>query len=238
MGPRAGSLGAFLLSLPVSAILLMAVFGVPRFAPGDGNAESGGWQDAREFLSEMTGQSRAKGDSDSDHPLAGGDHPFGDDDRDRSSDEDAEPWPGSGTRDRSSPFAANTPRDSDEESSETRDWPFPGRRGASERVTEGGGTRSDRTADDRGGVSRDRVENNDSLTWREARLWLADRGINDFHLEPGTTGETFVFACVLSLPDDPRVLHRFEAEDAEPLTAVGQVLGQVDLWLQTRYAAQ
>ena len=47
-----GSIGAFLMSLPVSAMLLMAVFGVPKFAPGTGGES--GWQNAKQFFTSLT----------------------------------------------------------------------------------------------------------------------------------------------------------------------------------------
>ncbi|MEZ6066863.1 MAG: hypothetical protein R3B90_14425 [Planctomycetaceae bacterium] len=73
MGGRAGGLGAFLLSLPVSAILLMAVFGIPKFAPGVGNESQ--WENARQFFTGMTEDEPA--DEESTHPSLQDGEPFG-----------------------------------------------------------------------------------------------------------------------------------------------------------------
>jgi hypothetical protein len=75
------------------------------------------------------------------------------------------------------------------------------------------------------------------LTWRQASLRLAELGIKNYHLERGSTEGAFLFVCVFTPPDAPHVLHRFESETDDPLTAVNQVLHQVDGWMQGRFAA-
>lgn len=74
------------------------------------------------------------------------------------------------------------------------------------------------------------------LGWREASLRLTELGIDNYHLERGQTEGTFLFVCLFSQASSPNVVHRFEAESSEPLLAVNRVLQQIDDWLTTRFA--
>lgn len=74
-----------------------------------------------------------------------------------------------------------------------------------------------------------------SLTWKQAVRKLNELGINTYHLERGSQPETFLFVCLFSPGDDPRVTQRFEAESSEPLEAVAEVLRQIEQWLQRRF---
>jgi hypothetical protein len=49
-------------------------------------------------------------------------------------------------------------------------------------------------------------------------------------LQPGDRDGEFNFSCRFASRSNPRVIHRFEAEAADPLDAVNQVLRQVDDW--------
>lgn len=74
------------------------------------------------------------------------------------------------------------------------------------------------------------------LDWRTASRRLTELGIQRYHLERGSTPDTFLFVCLLTPGDNPQVTHRFESENPDPLEAVNAVLVQVDQWLQQRYA--
>src|SRR5690606_10232719 len=74
------------------------------------------------------------------------------------------------------------------------------------------------------------------LTWREATRKLEEVGITDYRLERGDSSDRFLFVCRFSPGGDERIVQRFEAEAAEPLAAVENVLAQVDHWLQHRFA--
>jgi hypothetical protein len=76
----------------------------------------------------------------------------------------------------------------------------------------------------------------DGLTWREATRRLEEVGITDYVLERGESSDRFLFVCRFSPGGDARIVQRFEAEAAEPLEAVENVLAQVDQWLQHRFA--
>lgn len=188
MSSKAGSsIGAFLLSLPVSAMLLMMVFGIPRFAPGT-NAESG-WDQARQFFSRLRGESnRAPDEMFGEYPPPPSrvpmDDPFAPVSRVGGSTAEAPRW---GT----SPASGTPPA---------------------------------------------REALGAALTWTEARRRLTELGIDQFHLEPGLQRDHYLFVCLFSPGDDPRVTHRFEAEAADPLMAVQDVLSQIDGWLSQRYA--
>ncbi|WP_437187718.1 hypothetical protein SH668x_001125 [Planctomicrobium sp. SH668] len=75
------------------------------------------------------------------------------------------------------------------------------------------------------------------LTWRQASLRLSELGVKNFHLEKGVGEGSFLFVCVFSPGDAPHIVHRFESEAEDPLLAVNQTLQQVDKWMRTRYAA-
>ncbi|WP_437201366.1 hypothetical protein [Planctomicrobium sp. SH664] len=75
------------------------------------------------------------------------------------------------------------------------------------------------------------------LTWRQASLRLAELGIEKYHVEAGSTEGQFLFVCVYTPHDAPHVTHRFEAEAEDPLQAVSKVLNQVDQWLRQRFGA-
>jgi hypothetical protein len=72
------------------------------------------------------------------------------------------------------------------------------------------------------------------LTWRGAVQRLNQLEIRNFRLEPGRTSDQFVFICSYTPRDNPRVSYRFEAEADEPLKAVERVLLQIDNWLASR----
>lgn len=72
------------------------------------------------------------------------------------------------------------------------------------------------------------------LTWREAVQRLNTMGIRNFRLEPGHQPSQFLFNCSYTPRDNPRVSYRFEAEADEPLRAVERVLEQIDTWLAAR----
>lgn len=72
------------------------------------------------------------------------------------------------------------------------------------------------------------------LTWQEAARRLNALGISKYYLQPGRRQGQFHFSCIFTPHQGARVSHRFEAEDAEPLKAVGHVLTQIDAWLRKR----
>lgn len=72
------------------------------------------------------------------------------------------------------------------------------------------------------------------LTWRDAVQKLNALGIRNFRLEPGHQPSQFLFSCSYTPRDNPSVSYRFENEADEPLRAVERVLEQIDTWLAAR----
>lgn len=237
MGRAGSTFGTFLLSIPVSAILLMAIFGIPRLAPGVGG--DGNWQDPRQLFAKLTGSSSNGADVfDQYHSGAGQpatEDPFGRSMPDRQA--------GGGS-------AANAPRWGDPPAAEPRgvqSGNAPIRREPGGAASEWPFARTDTRLADAGPGGRPNAtpmaesplaSRGSQVSWADARRQLAEWGISDFHLEPGLNGDSYLFVCTFSPGDDPRVTHRFEAEASDPLTAVGEVLGQIDGWLQQRHAAR
>jgi hypothetical protein len=69
--------------------------------------------------------------------------------------------------------------------------------------------------------------NEPAVAWQKAVRTLNRMGIEDFLLQPGSRAEEFHFSCICPSPDNPRITRRFEAEDADPLRAVQKVLKQI-----------
>ncbi len=79
-----------------------------------------------------------------------------------------------------------------------------------------------------------KTSSSDGLTWRRAVQRLNELGIHKFRLEPGRDNGDFYFACEFSPDQDSRITRRFEAESSEPLQAVQLVLRQIDDWTRRR----
>lgn len=72
-----------------------------------------------------------------------------------------------------------------------------------------------------------------SLSWRQASKILDDLGVQTYSLSPGLNPGEFRFVCLVSSTDDPRVSRRFESHSTDPLIAVEQVIGQVTRWTRS-----
>lgn len=225
------TIAAFLMSIPLSAIGLMAVFGIPQMAPGSllqkGFGQASGqeedvvrgdyFEDEEETPASRRRRSRPSGRSESESAA-----PAFDDD--------------SSNRTTSSPRSSRSSAwdDEKEEMGEGGVNPFANRT----RSAAPGHDTSLETAD-AGSATRERITNpRTNLTWKSARNRLTELGVTHFHLERGSSDESFLFVCMFSPGDDPRVTRRFEAEAPEPLAAVDGVLGQIDTWMQRRFANQ
>ncbi|HEV8004147.1 MAG TPA: hypothetical protein VGP63_30055 [Planctomycetaceae bacterium] len=69
-----------------------------------------------------------------------------------------------------------------------------------------------------------------ATSWKRAISRLNALGIQDYQLQPGERDGEFNFSCRFAARSNPHVIHRFEAEAADPLEAVNQVLRQLDDW--------
>lgn len=72
-----------------------------------------------------------------------------------------------------------------------------------------------------------------SLSWRQASKILDDLEVQTYSLSPGLNPGEFRFVCLVSSTDDPRVSRRFESHSTDPLIAVEQVIGQVTRWTRS-----
>jgi hypothetical protein len=79
-------------------------------------------------------------------------------------------------------------------------------------------------------VADSRLASNHAVAWKRAVGRLNALGIRDYQLQPGEHDGEFNFSCRFAARSNPRVIHRFEAEAADPLEAVNQVLRQLDDW--------
>ena len=77
----------------------------------------------------------------------------------------------------------------------------------------------------------------EARSWKAAVARLNALGIREYQLQPGEHPGEFHFSCRFVSRTNPRVMQRFEAEAAEPLDAVEQVLEQVDDWRGRRAGA-
>ncbi len=71
-------------------------------------------------------------------------------------------------------------------------------------------------------------------SWRGAVERLNQLGIRTYRLSPAAGEGRYHFMCLVTSADDPRISRRFEAESHEPLDAVGRVLAQVEEWNRIR----
>lgn len=71
-------------------------------------------------------------------------------------------------------------------------------------------------------------------SWRDAIDRLNLLGIRTYRLSPSASEGRYHFMCLVTSADDPRISRRFEAESREPLDAVDRVLAQVEEWNRIR----
>ncbi len=67
-------------------------------------------------------------------------------------------------------------------------------------------------------------------SWENAAQQLQEMGVDDYRLERGHNGDSYLFICQFAPGGDARIIQRFESEAAEPFDAVQQVLTQMGRW--------
>lgn len=242
MSSRAGStIVTFLVSIPVAAVGLMAVFGVPPLANviaaprGFGNFDAGEEsQDARRASSRNTDEweefEEAPGwDADTESLT---------DERDSEPAEDKDALGFSKFKDSSRRLqdSAGLQRNADRASS-GRSRLLAGR--DSDREDQPGRSDDDQTPQkNHRPLEQDSQSSPSSvvpMTMKEALKKLNMLQVKTYHLQPGADPDTWLFVCLFTPGDDPRVIQRFEAESEDPDQAVSEVLGQIDTWLAQRW---
>jgi len=219
---QGGSFATLLLAIPLSAIPLMAIFGIPEFTHLAAATQDSDPPDlVRQAVASFDAPAPAPQTADDRHRLAAAD---------LLSPASGEP-PHTPLDDRSGTFQQAALPSVEQHQAVTSDPPQPSPRPMQTAApaplirTLGGSAASpppDATAS--------------GLTWREATRRLEEVGITDYRLQRSESLERYLFCCRFSPGGDERIVQRFEAESVEPLDAVENVLGQVERWLQRRYA--
>jgi len=220
-----------LFSVPLAAIPLMAIFGIPQFAPLVASPER------------SDGYRRHADDQSADRRLR--DRRREDEFEDEFADQDAPEF----ETERQPPLDRNQndryarASDAAEQSSETliESWPQdrPGDEGrtdappasplSEDRLERRSPSRAAAPAVPSGSASQPAVS---SLTWTSAAQRFQELGITSYHLEPGADPASFLFVCSFCPAGNANVTMRFESESGDPLAAVDDVLAQIDRWQQ------
>lgn len=236
-GKGGSSLGTLLFSVPLAAIPLMAIFGIPQFAPLVASPERSGSYDrhADDRSSNVRIRGGRRQSDEFEEELTDSDAPEFDADRRPSLDRSLE--------DRYGRVAAGRGRTQNDAAEER-----PQAQLGEERVTDSSAIASN---DDglKPRSTRDNVVSpaaSDApappaatgLTWKSAAEQLQALSITSYHLEPGANPTSFLFVCSFVPAQHPNVTMRFESESADPLVAVDDVLAQIDRWQQKQSAPQ
>ena len=226
---RGSSFTTFLMFLPLIAIPLLAIFGIPEFRPVNASIPtepSGGSADHK--LNSNVGAKSASPENKAEDLLA----PFDVDENKQS--------PNVGERHNADPFSKAS------RNNRLEGWEIEGRsasvgKGASpaarDNLSPFGGRKVEnqsqgirrRIDPQKSGLGQNGKETSlkQSLTWKAAVAQLKQWGISNFVLQQGDEPNMFHFSCLCPSERNARIVHRYEAEDAEPLQAVAKVLQQI-----------
>lgn len=206
-----GPLATLMLLLPLLALPLLAVFGIPQFAPAVASPVTTGREDddhrgdnGRHYSADdLFAASANPTDPFAETPTARFDHPLP---RRRVADQPA-PTP-------SAPRRTATPARAS-----------PAQRESRARLSSVMGTQRTAPAE---------ANSPQRLNWDAAVARLRTMGVHRFRLESGDRPDQFVFVCSFRPADNPRITRRFEAEASDPLVAVSSALAQVEAWRRQR----
>jgi len=232
MSSRSGSpIATLLMFVPLVAVPLLAVFGVPKFpslnaSPTedvDDHFDEPDWGPG--FDQHDSADVFASADSDSSFP-AGGPPPF---------ETGGQSAPARGFS--NDPFASESDPEWDLPPDALNGWSLESQ--AAPGASAGGAPQDATSSADSfpsnpDGSDAGATSAGDPFTWQSAVQRLRDFGIEDYHLQPGHQPELFHFSCLLEPSDNPSVIHRFEAESSQPLEAVRDVVTQIESWVELR----
>ncbi len=74
-----------------------------------------------------------------------------------------------------------------------------------------------------------------SMSMKESLKKLNALGVKHYHLERGSDADTWLFVCLFAPGDEARVTHRFESESDDPDRAAEETVKQIDGWLLKRF---
>jgi hypothetical protein len=226
-GNGGGSFAAILLSIPLSAVALMSVFGVPK-------------------LSKIVSSIGSDSDSDDESDSRSRSRRRVADQEDEFSIDDAEPWDEAaheedsfGRSKRPRPVLARASREESDDFGSGRD----------DFATRDGDESSDESelASDRPRSRKNSgnpFEPTNSVTQADFRTStggqrsdfagairrLATLKVDHWNLEPGLTSGQFLFVCIVDPNATSGTIHRFEAENRDPTAAVDDVIQQISEW--------
>lgn len=228
---RGSSFTTFLMFLPLVAIPLLAIFGIPEFRPvnasiptephnhnGARDLESAAGRKSSTSSKDKTSDLFAPLDVEQKKPTAN-----------RTERQNVDPFRQAEKNSRLKGWQLDDRRNDGRQTSETPNFahnsPFAERNGNNDSA----GIR--RQINPRraplGQVGQE-TSLKEPLTWKVATEQLKQWGINNFVLQPGDEPNVFHFSCLCPSERNPRIVHRYEAEDAEPLQAVAKVLRQIE----------
>lgn len=240
MSSRAGSTFlTFLVSIPLAAMGLMAVFGVPPLASviaasrglTDSNQESKSGRDSDQSQFEDWDSGTAPdwkaGDADL-TDVAEGNHEATDTDRDDlgfskvpRDEEGSDSTPRQTKGRRSSPQRGQEDKWADNSPSDARSLLSPR-----------GGSKTEKSAF---ALNANSDRNAPPTSMKESLKKLNSLGVKHYHLERGSDQDTWLFVCLFVPGDDARLTHRFEAESDDPDRAAAETVQQIDSWLLERF---
>lgn len=238
MSSRAGStVLTFLMSIPIAAVGLMAVFGVPPLSSVI--AASRGQQHLDADLGFDEDRSSRSGKSDRDE-----------------SDEEAPSWSDADSETELgavAEFESDAETDRDDLGFSRPSSKSPRKRTSSTRDTDEDPltfdderSTSDKSASKTRGLKRDAAnpfpDDEAPSAGRGSRVSMKDSlkklntlNVKKYHLVPGSEPNTWLFVCMFTPGDDQKVIHRFESEDPDPDLAVAKTVEQIDAWLLKRF---
>lgn len=244
MSSRAGSTFlTFLVSIPLAAMGLMAVFGVPPLATViaasrgltdssrgvDGDSRNGrdSTQSQFEDWDSGTAPEWKSGDADL-TDIEGGTRDATSTDHDElgfskapREEEDSHTTRSRTNGSRSKPESLESDRWADNSPSNPRSLLSPR-----------GGSKAEKS---RFAVNADPDRNAPPISMKESLKKLNSLGVKHYHLERGSDQDTWLFVCLFVPGDDARLTHRFESESDDPDRAAAETVKQIDSWLLQRF---
>ena len=244
MSSRAGSTFlTFLVSIPLAAMGLMVVFGVPPLASViaatrgltdskgglDNDSRSGRDSPQSQFEDWDSGTAPAWKAGDADlSDVEGGTRDATDTDRDElgfskvpREDEDSDATPSQTKGRRSSPQKGRDNKWEDNSPSDTRPL-----------LSSRGGAKTEKSAF---ALNTDSDRHTPPASMKESLKKLNSLGVKHYHLERGSDQDTWLFVCLFVPGDDTRLTHRFESESDDPDRAAAETVQQIDSWLLQRF---
>lgn len=246
MSSRAGSTFlTFLVSIPLAAMGLMVVFGVPPLASviaaTRGLTDSKGGLDNDSRSGRDSPQSQFEDwDSGTAPAWKAGDADLNDVERGAGESTDTE----TDRDDLGFSKSSRENEDSDATLSQTKGRRTSPQKGLDNKWADNTPSVSRPLLSSRGGAKTEKSafalntvpdRNTPPTSMKESLKKLNSRGVKHYHLERGSAQDTWLFVCLYVPGDDDRLTHRFEAESDDPDRAAAETVQQLESWLLQRF---